>query len=406
MQYVFLTNSIRNMGGAQMYLRNKLLFLEERGWRVAIFFFNDGDILIPELQRFSSFCIPELRLPVTTISKKRALKVLSRMKELIGNADNCIIETHVYHMSFWAELLAKETKGRNLLCFLHENYPKLSRKEIDYLHFKCDRGELMKSSSWIETRLGQHWKTEKSFKLPSYSNVTTKDEYAFYYDKSLYSILSLGRLDKPYIIPMINEVASFSEKIRKPVNLFLVGGAAEDSFLDDVKHSLDKIKNVIPYFFGYMYPIPENIIRTADVAIATSGAVMVPTELGVPTIAIDAQDYMAIGIYGVTTQNKMRRTKEPQIPIADLLSEVLQNHKYKEILGASSVIEKERNLLLQDHLAIVETIDSPLEFYDVYSIYNKKEMLKQKVVAFLYKFLGENEIGKLSRIVNKVISTK
>ena len=405
--YVFLTNSIRNMGGAQMYLRNKMLFLEERGWHVSVFFFNEGEILIPELQRFSSFLIPDLRLQVSTVSKKRSKDVIARMIDMMGGANGeCFIETHVYQLSYWAELLAKETGGYNLLCFLHEQYPSFSEREIAYLHYKCKRGELLKSSSWIESRLGQHWMNDKTFKLPSYSNVTTKKEFKFEYDSSLKSILSIGRLDKPYIMPMLSEIVAFARNEGADVNLFLVGGAAEESYLDDIKSFLADKHQIIPYFFGYMYPVPENIIKSSDVAIATSGAVMVPTEMGVPTIAVDAQDYMAIGVYGVTTQNKMRRTIEPPTKIAVLLHDILVNKKYIGMENAGAIAEKERNQLLQNHLSIVEEHDAVKEYYDVFSIYSRKEILKQKAVMMLYEVLGEYGVARVAKMWDSILGRK
>lgn len=52
--YVFLTNSITNMGGAQMLIRNKMLDLESRGWNVQIFYYFSGDeIIITEFKRFA-----------------------------------------------------------------------------------------------------------------------------------------------------------------------------------------------------------------------------------------------------------------------------------------------------------------------------------------------------------------
>ena len=57
---MFITNSIRNMGGAQMYIRNKVVFLKQHGWAPTVFFFNAGDVLIPELKEFINNRIPEL----------------------------------------------------------------------------------------------------------------------------------------------------------------------------------------------------------------------------------------------------------------------------------------------------------------------------------------------------------
>lgn len=401
-RYVFFTNSIRNMGGAQMYLRNKMLFLQKHGWEVAVFYFNDGEILIPELKQFKRNRIPELAYPISAISSTNRNRILEEITEGLKGIEHLVFETHVYHMSLWAEKIAELVDARSILYILHESLPSFSSKELNFLRFKIERNEIMNALRFYPI-LNMYKEDNRDWIMPSYSNVTADIPFVLKYDKSRKTILSLGRLDKPYITPMLHEIVKFAEETNSLVNLFLVGGAADDSYITTIKEYLKGEDKVIPYFFGYMYPVPEIIIKAADVAIASSGSVLVPTEHGIPTIAIDTQDYMAMGIYGITTMNTFVRTTEPQIKTSDLLYNVLIENKFGKIDPRSIAVTLESEKILQKHLESLDTLDAPKEYFDVLSVYSGKDVFKQKAIMMSYKILGENGVAALSKIIHRVI---
>ena len=91
--YVFLTNSITHMGGAQMLLRNKMLDLESRGWNVQIFYYFPGDeILIPEFNKFSANRIEELQYDFYAYSPKRRETAINFILSKINNNGDVVIE--------------------------------------------------------------------------------------------------------------------------------------------------------------------------------------------------------------------------------------------------------------------------------------------------------------------------
>lgn len=49
-KYIILFNSIAGMGGGQMYVRNKLIFMREKGWDAYIVSWFGDKILIPEFE--------------------------------------------------------------------------------------------------------------------------------------------------------------------------------------------------------------------------------------------------------------------------------------------------------------------------------------------------------------------
>ena len=59
-KYVILTSSIIGIGGAQLYTRNKLNFLKERGWEVEVLSFSEGDIVFNELKEYEKSIVRAL----------------------------------------------------------------------------------------------------------------------------------------------------------------------------------------------------------------------------------------------------------------------------------------------------------------------------------------------------------
>lgn len=383
-----------------MYLRNKMVFLKSHGWTVTVFFYNEGPVLIDELMPYNHNIIRELMFPVSAIGSRKVSNIINRIAGQIGNSGECIIETHVYHMSYWAELLAKRVNGRSLLFLLHESLPHFSNIELNFLRFKTLRGEFINSIR-LNDVLGDDCRTSKLlWDMPSYSNVTSDIPYKIDYNKNYKTILSLGRLDKPYIKPMIEEIVSFTEKAGQKVNLFFVGGAADTSYIKKIEEYLKDKDSIIPYFFGYLYPVPTDIIKASNVAIASSGSVLVPTEQGVPTIAIDTQDYMAMGIYGKTTNNTFLRSTEPLQKTSELLYEVLVDDKYNDIAEALSPATLEANNILQKHLNLIESLNVPKEYYDVFSVYTLKERMSEKMKRAVKLLIGERRSQIISALIN------
>ena len=102
-----------------MYIRNKMLYMENKGWKTFVYAGLSGEIVIPELKQFSSGIDPILTSSPFVYSKKF---VKSYVKKIlrdcdITDKDNVIVETGTAHMSYWGELIAKECNGRHI-CFL------------------------------------------------------------------------------------------------------------------------------------------------------------------------------------------------------------------------------------------------------------------------------------------------
>lgn len=391
------------MGGAQMYVRNKILFLRSQGWDTDVLFYNEGEICIPELREYKQSRVPDLIKDIKVLSKRKVRNIVDSISEKYSNYDEIVIESNTYHLSFWGELLAEKTNGKHVIFIIEENFPRISLKEAEFFKFKLQRGELVMTSARVQQLLGSYYDDslcigKEAFELPSYTNVTSDDDIDVRYDANFPVILSIGRLDKPYIVPMIKSISEFAKNVE--VNFFLVGDAAEKKYLDEVKSTLALAPKIHPYYFGYMYPIPTKLLKLADVVVASSGSVLVGYENGIPTIAIDGNDSDAIGVYGETTSNTLFRENESKITISSLLEDILVKHKYPKKEETLKYDFFKTNKIMLRHISIIKLSNPSMKYSNVLSLYSTKDKYLLSLKLFLVKILGEAITYKIKTMRN------
>ena len=88
------------------------------------------------------------------------------------------------------------------------------------------------------------------------------------------------------------------------------------------------IQNLHVHHFGYIFPVPENIIDCSDVAFACSNSVLVSADRGIPTISIDIHDLQPLGIYGETTNSHLLRSNEPIVSVYELIKQTLIEKRF------------------------------------------------------------------------------
>lgn len=394
--FVFMTPSIVNIGGAQLYVSRKKEYLESLGWQVLILSCVEGKITIPGLRDSETLIIPMLRMPLSITSESKRAKVIKGIT--LPMADSIVVESHTIYLSIWAEYIFKERSVKKICYPLMEAFPHFSEDEMDYLRFKLDQKLLYGISiKSIPSLLGNNlpYNTQLSAVGSSRNNVDDRAELEERIPKADYTILSLGRLDKPYIPYAFNAVKQFASKnAAKQINLILIGSNNYNA-PRDFSVELENL-NVIK--MGSLFPIPRKIFQCSDVAIASAGSVLVCARERVPTIAIDANDYKAIGVYYKTTNHSIFRDSEPPVEIENLLHEILIEKKHKDI-----PIEPIPEPDYSRHLEIIE------QAYDTHAVFDVTRMklgFKKKCVRILYSVLGLNLLTMLFDIKSKRRSRK
>lgn len=333
--YIILTGGIHDMGGAEMFTRNKVIFLKNNGWHVNVFYYNKGKkILLSELKEYEDNFIPELQNGYYYFSKRQREAIISKLYKGIDKNDIVIIESQLLGLSYWAELASLRYGAKSILNCMEENIPQISYNESIFLEYKLKRNEILNGSERSYPRyFGKFLKPEYNnyvnHMVPFCSNVISEGDEKIDLPIADFNLLSIGRLNKPYIQNVIDGVKKFTtSQNNRTFNFLIIGGSPDGSVEKQIDELFDESPNVNIVHFGYMFPIPANIIRQADVAMATANSVLVSSDLGVPTIAYSIYDFMPLGVYGYSTNNKFQRDDEPIVATESLLEEILVLHKY------------------------------------------------------------------------------
>jgi len=386
-KYIILTSSICNMGGAQMYVANKAAYYESLGWETSIYFFIKGEILINRLQHYSSNFKPELEYNIWSFSKARRERIIEDIISCTSEGDEVVIETNLFSLAFWGEAIAQKIKGKHVIFILQETIPILNKKEAEFFDFKLSRKELINShSKTLKNIFKEYFKPEYHFynyKLLAYcSNVIdyTSTNLPTTIVNADYNILSIGRLDKEYIKPMLNQIRSFvSTHSNKTFNLIFIGGDKSHIMNNYIKDYFREIINVNLSLLGYIFPVPYDWIKIADISIASSNSVLVTSERGIPTIAIDGRDFQAIGIHKHTTMNTVfRNSDEPKLEISSLMEDVLIKKIHTKTLTDSKLAD-DLKLFISPHYDLLNMSSKEKQYFDVLNIQTSYKQLTFKL---------------------------
>lgn len=386
--YIFLTYSISNIGGSQIYIRNKYIYLEREGWDVYIYSYQNGTILINELSKFKKNIINELEYPINYYSKKMQAKVVDRIINNINrNCDITIIESNSIGLATWGEFIAKRIKCKNFVYLVSETF-KLDSFTFKFLEFKHQRKELagIQENSLLNMfGTYKRIKRDESYHLKAYCTNVVEDveaEMPDFLNKADFTIGSIGRLEKPFLFPILNEVKNFIlDYPQLTFNILLIGGAPDDSLHEKkIMNLFLGVTNVRLHITGYLYPIPEILLKFTDVFISSAGSAMISYRYGIPTISIDAIYHKPIGILGYSTQNNIYQNKD-----------VNQNYSLNELLDQilfQNVIPKTNNYSInqQDfipHIDFLKNSAMELEYYSIELLGHPKSLFKKFVLSYL-----------------------
>lgn len=405
-KYILMTMGISGMGGGQMYIRNKLLYMESKGWEVFAYGGLPGEVIIPELKKFSTRISPILTSAPFVYSKKFVATYIERIIDdcRISREDTVIVESGTAHMSYWGELIAKNCNGRHICFLLDERNDLLVQKEyIPFFFFKFERNELAGINSKSLSYLFRGYKNccvEGGPSLPAFCQNVVEDieiPQNITLPEADYTIGSIGRLEKPYVLYMIEEVSKYViEHQDKTFNLLLIGGTNDESRVHQIKKATDGIDNLNVIMTGYMFPIPQRLFSMVDLFISSAGSAGVSYGQNVPTISLDASDYKPIGIMGYTTRKALYRDGEEIIELGEWLKRIFE----EDFLVNMPYTPKENSTfeLLKKHDVFLKTCADEKNYYDVMSIGPVKKDFIKKVITLLF---GADCLIKIKDLSNK-----
>lgn len=368
--YVFITYGIVNIGGAQLYTVSKSNFLKKLGWNtIVISADKDGEVLLSELTCFKKNIIPDILIPAHFYASKRKNNIVLSLRKMIPKSEKIIIESNTATLATWGELLAESISAKHIVYILNENI-RCPKDLFTFFIFKLLRRELVGiSSQSLKIFFSRYFNLNESnsYYLLAKNNINQIVDYEYplgnqIITKNRITICIIGRYEKQYILETIRDIADFISINRNMIfNILYIGDEERGKKIKNmIEKSYAGIPNVYLYQLGFLFPLPESIIKTIDISIASAGAVLTMANAGITTIAIDARDSKPIGVFGVSTRNTIFRGEEPAIELKDLLSDILLN-KSKYIYHPSRT--KVSDNIFEPHIDFISQSEASLNYY-------------------------------------------
>ena len=401
--YIILSPGITGMGGSQMYTRNKYLDAEKRGYKCLVFHSSSkGDVYIEELKQHLPNKVSELAFSPLFFSTKKRELVLQFMESKIINSDIIIIESHHLSSGLWGELLAKRLNAKHFVYLLSEHNHIRSSSIYNFYKFKYDHHSLcgIKPNTLKELFAGRLDLSEADSRYLRASCNNVLEDIPYKKLKEIpsadFTISTIGRLNKPFVKPMIRDIIRFANAHPdKTFCVLLIGGVLPGfNNVIEIENQLNKYPNISYHTTGFIYPIPLELVRKSDVCIASAGSCSVAVRSGIPCVSIDSNDFKAIGIYTVTTKHSLfRDASEPPIDTAIMLKKVLIDGKFgKKDINITS------NIDFSAHWAFIEKVPN-IVYYDVQNMVLSRF---EKVQKLILKTMGISCLNYFMREALKI----
>jgi len=405
--YVLFTFAIYGIGGTQIYARNKMLYMQNKGWQTCMVTTEPGtEILVKEMSPYTNGVFPELMLNPYVYTPWKRRKIITRVIEYIRcfapEGSEIVIESNFMAITPWAELIAAKLNAQNFIFLIQEDYNLKSKKILDFFSYKYDRRELAVNTPEALSILFKNYREipddEHRF-LNAFCSNTVENCSSILENVLIdadYNIGSIGRLNKPFVLPMIKDVIKYVQQHpRLKYNFIFFGGSPYPEDIESIRQACKKVDNFNLIITGPLFPVPLCDIQKMDVCISSAGACWSSSNAGVLTISIDAMDFKPIGVIDITTNNCIHRGDSEIIPLGDLLDDILLNHRFVN----------ELKVKMEDYFHIFE-IHEELRHKatNIREYYNVKNTAPKMSVRFASMFAGAKATKKIAYIISKVIS--
>ena len=391
-KYIILFNSIAGMGGGQMYVRNKLIFMREKGWDAYIVSWFGDKILIPEFECYKELTFKEMTLTPMTLENKEVDYYIEKIIKMtnIKEKDEVIVESNTPVMAYWGEILAKKIAAKHIVYLLDERNDLLvSEKYLSFFYFKLKRRELAGINTKAIDLLFRRYRgyiADESAMLPAVCQNVVEDydsKLMCNYSHERVNICVIGRLEKPFILPAAKAIEKITmTHLEDKFTVWFIGASDNGNTEIELVSLFANHENVELIITGYLFPIPRKLLKGMDYCISSAGSAGVAYREGIVTISIDAHDSQAIGILGYTTQNTLYRKEEPRQNIEKLLNKVMYENELNKYEFVPSDYKPDINSL-EKHIAFLEESEKSKEYFNINELHSVKDDIKKNIIRFL-----------------------
>ncbi len=406
-KYVFLTGTIGTIGGGQIYVRNKVKYLQETGWEVEVFSHCNDYIMVEELRCFKKNVIDLLKFKPKTFSKRQTRATVEKISSIIKKRehDEVIIESHEIQLSLWGEMIANKLRCKHIVFLLSEGFPKLPLDILKFFDFKHKRRELAGINKKSLELLFKDYKVlseNEKYSLKAMCTNSVDDVPNDVIDSIKKKDINIGcisRLQKTFITTMVDEVVHFSKTNgSKTIQLVLVGGSPGNLIEKDIIKKTENVANLKVVMTGRLFPIPKRLFELMDIFIGVAGSAGVSANEGILTLTVDVMTHKPIGLLGYDTANKLYAAHSSHISISDALEKILvkDNLQNKNININYKIADFRR--VFPKHLDFIDVSCKENKYYDVGHIkLDTMELIKK----YLVRVVGKNIYKKMRRTIKK-----
>lgn len=394
-KYVFVTMNIGGINGAEQYVLNKYNYLKDMGYQVYIFSGKESKILIRAFEPFAKLIHPALRFYPSYLNKKAMEALLKWVNTEIDRRedDSFIVESTCIIAALWGEIFAKELRCRHFAYILSENF-KCPDAIKQFLLFKVSRHELAGILyDSVNKMLGDLAPAAREdMRIRAFCSNTVQqcdDPFSpLLDDQASISIGSIGRLEKNYVLPMLEELCQwFQAHSEQRINLVLIGGCANKHRLAQIKEMISAHANVHLVLTDTVYPIPRTLVRKITLFISAAGSSRATYDAGRPTIKVDFTTGKAQGLLGYD-YNPTEKTniREHEYGISAYLDMIISGQaaiRYDEDAEAS--FARLMKTEFERHLEIANT-EYTSEYYDTGHI--QYADLKYRLCYYISRVFG------------------
>lgn len=318
--YLIITPSISNLGGAQLYILRRAKYLINHGYTVKIIVSNHNSTNFILEKQFTTIPILYLRQfqnPISFYSKRRIDSIIDIVQSFLKDFDTGIVESSSLEVAVWGELIAGRFNSKHIIYLLAEPrvYHYIYYPGYQFFEYKLNRGEFYGTSEYtLPLIFGKSIENDKNNfvnvpfdpdELASLSepSLDTKD-----IDQSSFVIGTITRLEKPYLKPFIESCIRFAEKHKeRKITLVVAGGSENAHLFDQLRKTYNnaslRTSNLVILFTGYIKTLGKDFFRRLDVFVGMGTASINAISQGCATLNMDPDTDKCSGIFGIDTDN-------------------------------------------------------------------------------------------------------
>lgn len=335
--YIFFTNGIIDLGGIELYLVNKELWLKQNDWDVHVFSasYTKDNFKIKSLEKYRNEIFPTLSYAPYECPKICYNKTIKNILKLLGDTNKykeIIIESHSGSTAIWAEIIAKNINAIHIMQPLHEVYnEKCYVEKRDFFIFKLNRKEIYGGRiTFIRDVLKENTSKWQNLRLQYNPVLDVDDERLLKIQNANYTICYFGRTAKPYYKSILEGVREFADMhVDKNIQLVVVGN--EKDHKNVMKQLNMHADNLIITVLGEMFPVPRKLFELVDVVCAGAGSANAAVFENVPVLIPDPDNYLCNGLYGYDTCSPLTREANiKQLRFCDAFENTLIKCEYQK----------------------------------------------------------------------------